>query len=130
MSCNRAFTFLAIFGVLTFGVAMDARGGCDNDCRMRFYHFYCPLDPETPTAYPCVKFALPDCLLCNPAVSCDCDNSDAAQSNCVQTGSNIARKYESCGLVCACGTKAVVEAATPSGNFLVLGTDRYVCLGS
>jgi hypothetical protein len=127
MSLRHFVMCLGIVTVITLGASLDARGGCDNDCRQRFYHYFCDGGD-----FPCVKFNLSDCLMCNPAVNCDCDNSDGASSTCAEstiTPSNGGRKYESCTLKCACGTRAVVESNSPGGNFILFQSLREVCLG-
>jgi hypothetical protein len=113
--------------VLLTGTWLDAaHAGCDNDCRMKYMHYYCG-------GGPCVQFTYETCFWCEHGLSVACDNTNPPYgSECAPATVNPNTgywNYAACDVVCACGAVSIVEANNMSGDFTFQGTvTRYQCV--
>lgn len=106
---------------------------CDNQCRMRREHYFCP-DIPPPTDTPCIRFHLPCCNLCMPGLSHRCVPDGSSKNNCKKAllGETkvLVRYFNSCKTTCSCENGiSVIEATEPLIEDVTKATiiDRYIC---
>ena len=123
----------ALFVIAAGALADRAQLGaatCNNDCRLRQEHYFCPTGTDPGV---CFKLFLFSCNYCQPGFTYRCENRDPWASNCgepLRAKTTLVEFYDSCDLVCDCAAGiSIVEAKNMSGQTTNPSTARYVCTG-
>lgn len=111
---------------ICLGICADASLGasCDNKCRVRDEHKFCP-------GGPCILFLYPSCLLCRANIGNRCEDRETVVYNDCRPATNpdnLAYYRASCTEVCTCGSGIlVVEAKDSEDTTSTVGTVRNTC---